>query len=47
MNLRLAIQNHKAHGISDEPRKPLGTTETIEDLTGSSITRTRVPRCER
>lgn len=32
--LRLAIQNHQAAGISDEPGKPLGTTETIEDLAG-------------
>lgn len=32
--LRLAIQNHQAPGISDEAGKPLGTTETIEDLTG-------------
>jgi hypothetical protein len=32
--LRLGIQNHQAPGISDEPGKPLGATETIEDLTG-------------
>ena len=32
--LRLAIQNRQASGISDEPGKRLGTTETIEDLTG-------------
>jgi hypothetical protein len=32
--LRLAIQNHEAPGISDQPGKPLGTTETIEGLTG-------------
>jgi hypothetical protein len=32
--LRVAIKNHQAPGISDEPEKPLGATETIEDLTG-------------
>ncbi|HEY5053424.1 MAG TPA: CU044_5270 family protein [Solirubrobacterales bacterium] len=32
--LRLVIQNHEAPGVSDEPGKPLGTQETIEDLGG-------------
>jgi len=32
--LRLAIQNHEAPGVSDEPGKPLGTLETIENLGG-------------
>jgi hypothetical protein len=33
--LRLAVQNHHAPGISDEPASsPLGQAETIEDLTG-------------
>jgi hypothetical protein len=32
--LRLAIQKHQVPGVSDEPGKPLGTQETIEDLGG-------------
>lgn len=32
--LRHAIQNHQVPGVSDEPGKPLGTRETIEDLGG-------------
>lgn len=32
--LRLAIRNHQVPGVSDEPGKPLGTMETIEDLGG-------------
>lgn len=32
--LRLAVQNHRVPGVSDEPGKPLGTMETIEDLGG-------------
>ena len=32
--LRLAIQNHQVPGVSDEPGKPLGVQETIEDLGG-------------
>jgi hypothetical protein len=32
--LRLAIRNHRVAGVSDEPGKPLGAMETIEDLGG-------------